>query len=46
MAFRFEDLKVWQTSHRLSNEIDKVAKDFPKIELFSLANQIKKQQIL
>jgi four helix bundle protein len=42
MAFKFEDLKVWQISLKLSNEIDLMDKGFPKIELFSLTNQIKK----
>lgn len=42
MAFKFEELKVWQVSLKLSNEIDIIAKNFPKIELFSLTNQIKK----
>ena len=42
MAFKFEELKVWQVSLKLSNEIDTIAKNFPRIELFSLANQIKK----
>ena len=42
MAFKFEELKVWQISLKLSNEIDLIAKSFPRIELFSLTNQIKK----
>ncbi|SDE06718.1 four helix bundle protein [Pedobacter soli] len=42
MAFKFEELKIWQISLKLSNEIDIIAKKFPSIELFSLANQIKK----
>ncbi len=42
MAFRFEDLKVWQKALDLSNEIDLIAKSFPKIEMFSLAQQIKR----
>ena len=42
MAFKFEDLKVWQISLELSNEIDLIAKSFPKIELFSLSSQIKR----
>ena len=42
MAFKFEELKVWQISLALSNEIDALAKSFLKIELFSLSNQIKK----
>lgn len=42
MAFRFEDLKVWQKALELSNETDLIARSFPKIEMFSLAVQIKK----
>jgi len=42
VAFRFEDLKVWQKALHLSNEIDLIAKSFPKIEMFSLAQQIKR----
>jgi four helix bundle protein len=42
MAFKFEGLTVWQVSLSLSNEIDKIAKAFPKIELFSLTSQIKR----
>lgn len=42
MAFKFESLKVWQISLDLSNQIDLMAKSFPKIELFSLTNQIKR----
>lgn len=42
MAFRFEDLEVWKKAITLSNEIDIIAKGFPKIEMFSLASQIKR----
>ena len=42
MAFRFEDLKVWHKAADISNEIDLVARSFPKIELYSLASQIKR----
>jgi four helix bundle protein len=42
MAFRFEKLRVWQQAADLSNEIDLLAKNFPKIELFSLGSQIKR----
>lgn len=42
MAFRFEDLEVWKRAISLSNEIDIIAKEFPKIELFSLVSQIKR----
>ncbi|WP_293302029.1 four helix bundle protein [Pedobacter sp. UBA4863] len=43
MVFKFEELKIWQISLLLSDEIDNLAKrQFPKIELFSLTTQIKK----
>lgn len=42
MAFKFEELKIWQISLSLSDEIDTTAKQFPKTELFSLTTQIKK----
>ncbi|MFN2439668.1 MAG: four helix bundle protein [Chitinophagaceae bacterium] len=42
MAFRFEELKVWHIAADLSNEIDLLARKFPKIELFSLVSQIKR----
>ncbi len=42
MAFRFEDLRVWQEALRLSNEGDCLSKSFPKNELFSLSSQIKR----
>lgn len=42
MAFRFEDLKVWHKAVDLSNEIDLLARKFPKIELYSLCSQIKR----
>lgn len=42
MAFRFEELKIWQLSLDLSNDIDSLAKSFPRIELFSLTSQIKR----
>lgn len=42
MPFKFETLKVWEVSLNLSNEIDLLAKKFPKIEWFSLSKQIKK----
>ena len=42
MAFRFENLNVWHKAAGLSNEIDLLAKSFPKIETFSLASQMKR----
>jgi four helix bundle protein len=42
MAFKFEKLKVWQKGVDLSDEIDKLTKQFPKDELFILTSQIKR----
>lgn len=42
MAFRFEELKVWQMALDLSNEIDLLSKKFPVDERFSLSSQIKR----
>lgn len=42
MAFRFEELKVWHMAFDLANEIDVLAKAFPKVEMFSLTSQIKR----
>lgn len=42
MAFRFEELKVWQIALRLSNEIDILVKSFPREELYSLSSQMKR----
>lgn len=33
MAFRFENLRVWQEALRLSNDIDLLTETFPKKEL-------------
>ena len=42
MAFRFEELRVWHHTVDLSSEIDLIARLFPKIELYSLASQMKR----
>ncbi len=42
MAFRFEELKVWQIALRLSNEIDIMVKSYPREELYSLSSQMKR----
>lgn len=46
MAFKFEELKVWQKALALSNEIDIMTKSFPKEELYGLSSLIKEQLIL
>ena len=42
MAFKFENLKVWQLSLDLADDIDRLAQTFPKYELYSLSSQIKR----
>ena len=42
MAFKFENLKVWQLSLDLADDIDKLSQTFPKHELYSLSSQIKR----
>jgi four helix bundle protein len=42
MAFRFEELKIWQIALRLSNEIDIMVKNFPSEELYSVSSQMKR----
>lgn len=43
MAFKFENLQVWQRALDLTEEIDSVTKSsFPKDELFILTSQIKR----
>lgn len=42
MAFRFEELRVWQEALRLCNEVDTLTKAFPKKELYSLSSQVKR----
>ncbi|MFC4231435.1 four helix bundle protein [Parasediminibacterium paludis] len=42
MAFKFENLKIWQLSLALSGEVSDMTKLFPKDELFILTSQIKK----
>lgn len=42
MAFKFENLKVWEKGVDLSGEIAETIKGFPKDELFVLTSQIKR----
>ncbi|MBV9961315.1 MAG: four helix bundle protein [Parafilimonas sp.] len=42
MAFKFENLKIWQLSLDPADDIDKFAQTFPKHELYALSNQIKR----
>lgn len=42
MAFKFENLKVWQISLDIADEVDLLAQDFPKHELYSLSGQLRR----
>lgn len=42
MAFKFENLKVWQDALRLTNEVNLLVKDFPKDEMYILCTQLKR----
>lgn len=42
MAFKFENLKIWQLALELSGEVSEMVKGFPKDELFILTSQIKR----
>lgn len=42
MAFKFENLKVWEKAVDLSADISVLAKTFPKDELYVLTSQIKR----
>lgn len=42
MAFKFENLKVWEKAVDLSAEIAETVKRFPKDEMFILTSQIKR----
>lgn len=41
----FTDLKVWQEGHRLVLFVYKIAKQFPREELYSLADQMKRAAV-
>jgi four helix bundle protein len=42
MAFRFEDLQVWQKALDLCDQINRLTKNFPKDEIYVLTSQIKR----
>jgi four helix bundle protein len=42
MAFRFENLDIWKDSNKFVDKIYKVSKTFPREELFSLTDQLKR----
>jgi len=42
MAFKFEQLRVWQTSLVFGEKINALADQFPKKEIFNLSSQIRR----
>ena len=42
MAFKFESLRIWHLSLELADEVDLLAQNFPKYEMYSLSSQIKR----
>ena len=42
MAFKFENLRVWQVSLEFGEEINELADLFPKKEMFNLSSQIRR----
>ena len=42
MDFKFEKLRIWQTSMVFGEMIFGISKDFPKEELYSLTSQIRR----
>ena len=41
-AYRVEDLEVFRRAYRLSLEVHRASLDFPRIEQFALADQVRR----
>ncbi len=42
MAFKFENLRIWQISMELGEEINTLADNFPRKEIYNLSSQIRR----
>lgn len=42
MAFKFENLEVWKLALNISDDVNKIANQFPKHEMFQLSSQIRR----
>ena len=42
MVFKFENLKVWQQSLELTDDVDLLVRSFPAYELYSLSSQMRR----
>ncbi|WP_108803174.1 four helix bundle protein [Aquimarina sp. Aq107] len=40
MKFKFEELRIWQKAMDMGEELNKVAKSFPKTEMYNLTSQM------
>jgi len=43
--FRFESLEIWQLAIEYANKLYKIAKKFPKEELFALSDQLRRAAV-
>ena len=41
----FKDLRIWQQSIELVEEIYRISKEFPKEELYGIVNQIRRSAV-
>ena len=42
MKFKFENLIIWQKGMDLGKDMNKIADDFPKKEIFNLSSQVRR----
>ncbi|MGY8910496.1 MAG: four helix bundle protein, partial [Flavobacteriales bacterium] len=42
MSFKFENLRIWQKSMDLGEEMNLLAKSFPKEEIYNLSSQLRR----
>ncbi len=42
MKFKFENLIIWQKGMDLGEDMNKIADDFPKKEIFNLSSQVRR----
>jgi len=42
MKFNFERLKIWEKAHKLTLEIYRITRDFPKYELYGITSQLRR----
>ena len=45
MAKSFRDLEIWQEGYELAIGVYNIAKNFPKEEIFSLVDQVKRSSV-